>query len=126
MNAESTARRRAEVIDEISKWTVGAGILTVALFPLAIPIVCPDRRRSPAAAGAPGRDRPAGRRDRRAGDARAPATGPARVRTGGRGRGARRRSSSHRSTAEWSKSSPGVRSSTSNPAPRSRSARSLP
>jgi hypothetical protein len=39
MNAESTARRRAEVTDEISKWTVGAGIITVALFPLAIPIV---------------------------------------------------------------------------------------
>ena len=39
MNAESTARSRAEVTDEISKWTVGAGIITVALFPLAIPIV---------------------------------------------------------------------------------------
>jgi membrane protein implicated in regulation of membrane protease activity len=39
MNAESTARARTEVIDEVSKWTVGAGILTVALFPLAIPIV---------------------------------------------------------------------------------------
>ena len=39
MNAESTARRRAEATDEISKWTVGAGIITVALFPLAIPIV---------------------------------------------------------------------------------------
>ena len=36
MNAESTARRRAEVTDEISKWTVGAGIITVALFPLAM------------------------------------------------------------------------------------------
>ena len=39
MNAESTARRRAEATDEISKWTVGAGIITVALFPLEIPIV---------------------------------------------------------------------------------------
>jgi membrane protein implicated in regulation of membrane protease activity len=39
MNAESTAQKRAEVTDELSKWTVGAGIITVALFPLAIPIV---------------------------------------------------------------------------------------
>jgi membrane protein implicated in regulation of membrane protease activity len=39
MNAESTARSRAEVVDEVSKWTVGGGILAVALFPLAIPII---------------------------------------------------------------------------------------
>jgi membrane protein implicated in regulation of membrane protease activity len=39
MNAESTARSRAEVVDEVSKWTVGSGIVAVALFPLAIPIV---------------------------------------------------------------------------------------
>jgi hypothetical protein len=39
MTAESTARRRAEVVDEVSKWTVGAGIVTVALAPLAIPIL---------------------------------------------------------------------------------------
>ena len=39
MNAESTARRRAEATDELSKWTVGLGIIAVALFPLAIPIV---------------------------------------------------------------------------------------
>jgi Flp pilus assembly protein TadB len=39
MNAESTARSRAEAADEIWKWTVGLGILAVALFPLAIPIV---------------------------------------------------------------------------------------
>ena len=38
MNAES-ARKRAEVADEVSKWTVGGGIIAVALFPLAIPIV---------------------------------------------------------------------------------------
>jgi membrane protein implicated in regulation of membrane protease activity len=38
MNDE-TARRRAEVVDEVSKWTVGAGILMVALAPLAIPIL---------------------------------------------------------------------------------------
>ncbi len=39
MNDESTARSRAEVADEISKWTVGGGIITVALFPLALPIL---------------------------------------------------------------------------------------
>jgi hypothetical protein len=39
MNNESKARQRAEVIDEVSKWTVGAGILTVALAPLALPIL---------------------------------------------------------------------------------------
>jgi uncharacterized membrane protein YhaH (DUF805 family) len=39
MNAESTARSRAAAADEVWKWTVGAGIITVALFPLAIPIV---------------------------------------------------------------------------------------
>jgi hypothetical protein len=39
MNNESTARKRAEVVDEVSKWTVGAGILTVALAPLALPIL---------------------------------------------------------------------------------------
>ena len=38
MNAES-ARKRSEVADEVSKWTVGVGIIAVALFPLAIPIV---------------------------------------------------------------------------------------
>jgi hypothetical protein len=39
MNIDPKARRRAEVVDEVSKWTVGAGILTVALAPLAIPIL---------------------------------------------------------------------------------------
>ena len=39
MYAESKARSRAEVVDEVSKWTVGLGILGVALAPLAIPIV---------------------------------------------------------------------------------------
>jgi hypothetical protein len=39
MNAESTARARAEVADEISKWTVGGGVITFALFPLALPIL---------------------------------------------------------------------------------------
>jgi hypothetical protein len=39
MNTDQKARQRAEVIDEVSKWGVGAGILTVALAPLAIPIL---------------------------------------------------------------------------------------
>jgi hypothetical protein len=39
MDIDPKARRRAEVIDEVSKWTVGAGILVVALAPLAIPIL---------------------------------------------------------------------------------------
>ena len=39
MNAESTARSRAEVADEVSKWTVGLGIITFALFPLSLPIL---------------------------------------------------------------------------------------
>ena len=39
MNAESRARSRTEVIDEVSKWTVGLGILGVALAPLALPII---------------------------------------------------------------------------------------
>jgi hypothetical protein len=39
MDIDEKARRRAEVVDEVSKWTVGAGILVVALAPLAIPIL---------------------------------------------------------------------------------------
>jgi len=39
MNSESEARDRAEAIEEFSKWGVGAGILVVALAPLAIPIL---------------------------------------------------------------------------------------
>jgi hypothetical protein len=39
MEIDERARRRAEVVDEVSKWTVGAGILTVAVAPLAIPIL---------------------------------------------------------------------------------------
>jgi len=34
MSSQST-----DVIDEVSKWTVGLGILTLALAPLAIPIL---------------------------------------------------------------------------------------
>jgi hypothetical protein len=33
------ARARAEAADEIWKWTVGGGILLVALAPLALPII---------------------------------------------------------------------------------------
>ena len=39
MNVEPTAGSRAEVLDEVSKWTVGLGIVTVAIFPLALPIL---------------------------------------------------------------------------------------
>jgi hypothetical protein len=39
MTSTNRARKRADVVDEISKWTVGAGILMVALAPLAIPIL---------------------------------------------------------------------------------------
>jgi hypothetical protein len=39
MNADPRSPSRAEVIEEVSKWGVGAGILAVALAPLAIPIV---------------------------------------------------------------------------------------
>ncbi len=39
MNNEAKSPGRAELIDEYSKWAVGAGILVVALAPLAIPIL---------------------------------------------------------------------------------------
>jgi hypothetical protein len=39
MNTESSAQSGAEIVDEVSKWTVGGGIITVALFPLALPIL---------------------------------------------------------------------------------------
>jgi hypothetical protein len=39
MNTESSAHSGAEFVDEVSKWTVGGGIVTVALFPLALPIL---------------------------------------------------------------------------------------
>ena len=34
-----TARSRAEVVDEVSKWGVGTGILVMALAPLSLPIL---------------------------------------------------------------------------------------
>jgi hypothetical protein len=39
MDAEMKARSRAQDLDEVWKWTVGAGILLVALAPLALPII---------------------------------------------------------------------------------------
>ncbi len=39
MEIDAKARERAEIIEEYSKWGVGAGILVVALAPLAIPIL---------------------------------------------------------------------------------------
>jgi hypothetical protein len=39
MNDQPIQSSRDEVIDEFSKWGVGAGVVTVALFPLAIPII---------------------------------------------------------------------------------------
>jgi hypothetical protein len=39
MDAETTAPSRAEIVDEASKWGVGAGILVTALAPLSLPIL---------------------------------------------------------------------------------------
>ncbi|HSD25206.1 MAG TPA: hypothetical protein VLB79_12870 [Solirubrobacterales bacterium] len=39
MDAEIRARTRAESLDEVWKWTVGGGILLMALAPLALPIL---------------------------------------------------------------------------------------
>jgi hypothetical protein len=39
MNAETETPTRAEIVDEASKWGVGAGILLMALAPLALPIL---------------------------------------------------------------------------------------
>lgn len=39
MDIDAKVRERNEVIEEYSKWGVGAGILAVALAPLAIPIL---------------------------------------------------------------------------------------
>src|SRR5829696_10574572 len=35
----NTQSKRAEVVDEVSKWGVGLGVVLVALFPLSIPIL---------------------------------------------------------------------------------------
>jgi hypothetical protein len=39
MSAEPAYTTRDEVIEEVSKWAVGLGILTMSLFPLALPIL---------------------------------------------------------------------------------------
>ena len=39
MNAERKSPGNREFVDELSKWGVGAGILVVAIAPLAIPIL---------------------------------------------------------------------------------------
>jgi hypothetical protein len=39
MNVDTRARDRAEIVDEASKWSVGAGILVMALAPLSLPIL---------------------------------------------------------------------------------------
>lgn len=39
MSAEPTTRSDPELLDELSAWLVGGGILTVALFPLALPFL---------------------------------------------------------------------------------------
>ena len=39
MDAEMRARSRAMSLDEVWKWTVGGGILLVALAPLSLPII---------------------------------------------------------------------------------------
>ena len=33
------ARSRDEIVDEVSKWGVGGGIITMALFPMALPFL---------------------------------------------------------------------------------------
>ena len=39
MNTQPAANSRVEITEEISKWTVGGGVITLALFPLAVPIL---------------------------------------------------------------------------------------
>ena len=39
MNSESREIKNVEMVDELSKWGVGLGILVVALAPLSIPIL---------------------------------------------------------------------------------------
>jgi hypothetical protein len=39
MSTETNAPSRAELVDEASKWGVGAGILLTALAPLSLPII---------------------------------------------------------------------------------------
>jgi hypothetical protein len=39
MNSQTEPIKNREMVDELSKWGVGLGIVGVALFPLAIPIL---------------------------------------------------------------------------------------
>jgi hypothetical protein len=39
MSTETTPATPAELTEEISAWAVGGGIVTMALFPLALPII---------------------------------------------------------------------------------------
>jgi hypothetical protein len=39
MSTESTRQSNLELADELSTWLVGGGIVTMALFPLAVPII---------------------------------------------------------------------------------------
>ena len=39
MDAQPDGPTRLEAIEEVSKWGVGLGVLTFALFPLAVPIL---------------------------------------------------------------------------------------
>ena len=46
--AGPAARSAAEIAAELSAWAVGGGIITAAVFPLALPILALVCRRSPA------------------------------------------------------------------------------
>jgi hypothetical protein len=39
MPTKSTTKSSPELVSEVSGWLVGGGILTVALFPLAVPLI---------------------------------------------------------------------------------------
>jgi hypothetical protein len=39
MNTEANSPARAELVEEAAKWTVGLGVITIGLFPLALPIL---------------------------------------------------------------------------------------
>jgi hypothetical protein len=39
MDTRPGTHSRAEIVEEVSKWTVGGGVITLALFPLAVPIL---------------------------------------------------------------------------------------
>ena len=39
MSTESSSPSGAELVDEVSNWAVGGGMIVMALFPLALPIL---------------------------------------------------------------------------------------